>query len=188
MSLCFVAAFALAQGEGENPDKAPAFKLKDIDGKEHSLADYKDKIVVLEWINHGCPFVKKHYKAGNMQKLQKTYTEKGVVWLSVCSSAPGKEGHMSPEDWKKKNEEVQGKASAILLDADGKVGKAYDAKVTPTMCIIDGKGVRAYDGAVDDAPMAQGEDIAKAKCHVQEVLDALLAGKASPVRRTKAYG
>ena len=86
--------------------------------------------------------------------------------------AAGKEGHRSPEDWKKKNEEVNGKASAILLDVDGKVGKAYEAKVTPTMCVIDGKGIRVYDGAIDDNPMAQGDDIAKAKCYVQEVLDA----------------
>lgn len=194
MLLAFLAAFAAAGEEDapepgdESPDAAPAFTLKDVDGKTHSLADYKGKIVVLEWTNHGCPYVKKHYDAGNMQKLQKAYTGKGVVWLSICSSAPGKQGHMAPEDWKKKNEEVQTKATAVLLDADGKVGKAYDAKTTPTMCVIDAKGIRAYDGAIDDDPRARGEEIAKARCYVGEVLDALLAGKPSPIRQTKAYG
>jgi len=193
MVLALLAAFALA-GEKEpkepekSPEKAPAFTLKDVDGKTRSLKDYEDKIVVLEWINHGCPFVKKHYDAGHMQDLQKTYTGKGVVWLSICSSAPGKQGHMSPEDWKRKNEGVKSKATTVLIDEDGKVGRLYGAKTTPTMCIIGKKGVRIYQGAIDDSPFAKGEEIKKARCYVKEVLDAVLEGKEPPVTETKAYG
>ena len=107
---------------GEN---APAFTLTDTNGKEHSLADFKGKYVVLEWVNHGCPFVVKHYGAGNMQAIQKEVTGKGAVWLSICSSAEGKEGHMSPEEWNKTVTEKKSASTAVLLDSDGKVGKAY---------------------------------------------------------------
>jgi len=155
--------------------------------------------VVLEWTNYGCPFVKKHYKTvpgateadpatpGNMPSLQKAYTAKGVVWLSICSSAPGKEGHMTPEAWKAAVTERMAAPTAVLLDGDGKVGKLYGAKKTPTVFIVDPKGMIAYTGAVDDTPSPRA-DPATAKCYVSETLDALLAGKEPLLRETEAYG
>jgi hypothetical protein len=169
------------------PAAAPAFSVKDLDGKERTLAEFKDKWIVLEWTNLTCPFVKKHYAPSNMQGLQETYTKKGVVWLTVCSSGPGKPGNMSPEDWKKAVEKEKCHATAVLLDVDGKMGKAYGAKTTPDIRIVDPKGRLAYEGAIDDAP-AKDADVTKARNYVREVLDAALAGKPVPVARTKSYG
>ena len=169
-------------------EMAPAFALKDLDGKEHKLEDFKGKFVVLEWCNHGCPFVKKHYKEGHMQKLQEQYTKKGVIWLTICSSAVSKQGWMTNEDWKKKNEAIGAKPTAVLIDVDGKVGKLYGAKTTPQICIIDKDGVRVYDGAIDDKRSTKTEDIKTSKNYVTTVLDAVMAGKPSPIRRTKPYG
>lgn len=186
-SLGFVGA-GRAEEEARNPDKAPEFKLKDLDGKERTLKEFDGKIVVLEWTNHGCPYVKKHYASGNMQGLQKKYAEKGVIWLTICSSAEGKQGWMKPEEWKAFNEKSKCVPTAVLIDASGEVGKLYGAKTTPNFCIIDAKGIRAYDGAIDDKKSVKSEDIKDARCYVAEVLDALLAGKASPIRRTESYG
>jgi peroxiredoxin len=185
LGLC---GFGRAGEEEASPDKAPEFKLKDLDGKERTLKEFEGKTVVLEWVNHGCPYVKKHYESGNMQGLQKKYTEKGVIWLSICSSAEGKQGWMKPEEWKEKQKKLECAPTAVLLDASGEVGKLYGAKKTPTMCIVNAKGVRVYDGAIDDKPSAKQEDIKDAKNYVAQVLDALLDGKESPVRRTDAYG
>jgi peroxiredoxin len=168
---------------------APAFTLPDVDGKKHSLESYRGKVVVLEWINHGCPFVKKHYSAGTMQKLQKTYGDKGVVWLSICSSAPGKQGHMKPEKWKQVNKKKGTLAKAVLLDPDGKVGRLYDAKKTPHMYVIDKKGAIVYRGAIDDRPRAfRPEEIREARNYVAEALNAVMAGKKPKVAKTEAYG
>ena len=167
---------------------APAFELKDTNDKAHKLADFKGKWVVLEWINHGCPFVKKFYKKGHMQALQEKYTAKDVVWLSICSSAEGKQGHMSNEDWNKTIEEKKTKATAVLIDADGKVGKLYDAKVTPTMVIVNPKGEIAFQGAVDSIRSADPADCEIADNYIEQVLDAGLAGKEIPVESNNAYG
>jgi peroxiredoxin len=167
---------------------APAFGLSDQDGKPRSLSDYKDKVVVLEWLNYDCPFVRKHYNSRNMQGLQKEYTGKGVVWLSIISSAKGKQGNYPPEEVRKKNEERGGQATAILLDGDGKVGKLYGAKSTPTMVVIDQKGVLQYEGAIDDKPSTDVEDVPGARNYVREALDAVLAGKPVKTARTKSYG
>lgn len=177
-----------SEEEAPNPDKAPEFKLKDLDGKERTLKEFEGKIVVLEWVNHGCPYVKKHYEPGNMQGLQKKYTAKDVIWLSICSSAEGKQGWMKPEEWKAFNKKAECVPTAVLLDPMGVVGKLYGAKTTPNFCIINAKGIRVYDGAIDDKRSAKSEDIKDAKCYVAEVLDALLAGKESPIRRTDSYG
>src|SRR5205085_6677081 len=142
---------------------APDFSLKSIDGKTVTLAEFKGRYVVLEWMNHGCPFIKKHYNSGNMQALQRESLDKGAVWLSICSSAKGKEGYNSPEDWAKISKTVKDNATAHLIDADGKVGKAYGAKATPHMFIVDPKGVLIYQGAIDDKPTADAADIAGAK-------------------------
>jgi hypothetical protein len=123
-----------------------------------------------------------------MQGLQKKYAEKGVIWLSICSSAEGKQGFMKPEEWKEKNKKIEAAPTAVLLDPSGEVGKLYGAKTTPQFCIVNAKGVRVYDGAIDDKRSANQEDIKTAKNYVAEVLDALLAGKESPIRRTESYG
>ncbi len=177
-------------GEAAKPKQtpAPAFKLKDIEGKERALADFKGKIVVLEWINHGCPYVKRHYASGNFQALQKKYAEKGVVWLSVCSSAEGKEGFLSPKGWAEKNAEVKAVPTAVLLDPGGEVGHLYGAKVTPHMYVVDREGNLAYQGAIDDKPRPKGEEAKSAKNYVAEAVDALLAGKAPETRSTQPYG
>src|SRR5688500_7086389 len=139
---------------------APDFSLPDTNGRTHSLGDYKGKYVVLEWINHGCPFVKKHYTSSNMQGLQKEATGKGAVWLAICSSAPGKQGHMSAEEWNKPNAENKTAATAVLLDPEGKAGRAYAAKTTPHMFIIDPEGKLIYAGGIDDKPTPNTADIA----------------------------
>src|ERR1700737_1836349 len=128
---------------------APDFSLTDAKGQTHSLSQYKGKYVVLEWFNPECPFVKKHYGPGNVQKLQEEYTGKGVVWLSVDSSAPGKEGSLTPEQAEKKMGEWKTKSTALLLDPDGKVGQTYGAKNTPRMFVVNPEGKLVYEGAID---------------------------------------
>jgi peroxiredoxin len=177
-----------AEKEKEKPETAPAFKLKDLAGKERTLEEFKGKYVVLEWINHDCPFVKKHYSSGNMQDLQKKYVEKGVVWLSVCSSAEGKEGHMTVKEWEEKQAEVKAAPTAVLLDADGTVGKAYKAARTPHMVVVGKEGEVLYKGAIDDKPTAKPADAKGAKNYVAEALDAAMAGKPIEVKATTAYG
>lgn len=176
-------SFALKPG-----DQAPGFTLQSASGDEVSLSDYSGKYVVLEWLNHGCPYVKKHYKSGNMQALQEKYTGKGVVWLSVISSAPGKQGHGSPAETMAQAKEKGSNAGAILLDESGEVGKAYGAKTTPHMYVITPKGELAYLGAIDDKPTTDLDDVEGATNYVAGALEALLAGKQVPVAATKAYG
>ena len=185
IALTFACARADAVDTGQ---PAPDFTLKSIDGKDVSLADYKGKYVVLEWVNHGCPFVVKHYDSGNMPALQKEYTAKEVVWLSVCSSAEGKQGYETPEDWQKLNAEKKGAASAILLDGEGSVGKAYGAKTTPHMYIVSPDGTLIYQGAIDDKPSTDQEDIPGAKNYVKAALDEAMAGKPVTDGTTKSYG
>ena len=177
-----------AEGEkkAERP-AAPAFTLKDLDGKERTLAEFAGKWVVLEWTNYSCPFVKKFYDSGFMQDLQKTYTGKGVVWLSINSSAEGKQGFQSVEEWKKAAADKKVASTAILLDTDGKVGHLYGAKTTPDIRVIDPKGGLVYEGAIDDQNDMKA-DPKKANNYVVQVLDAVLAGKDAPVKATKPYG
>lgn len=167
---------------------APAFTLTDTNGKSHNLADFKGKTVVLEWINHGCPFVVKHYSKGHMQALQKELTGKGVVWLSICSSAPGKQGHMSAADWNKTNAEKGAAPTAVLLDEDGKVGRAYGARTTPHMFVINAEGMVAYAGAIDSVKSTKADDIAGATNHVQAAVGEILSGKPVSTPTTEPYG
>lgn len=167
---------------------APDFSLTDYTGKVFKLSDYKGKIVVLEWFNKGCPFVKKHYGSKNMQTLQKKYIGKGVVWIAIVSSAKGKEGYLNPEEVKPLVKEMGINATALLLDPNGTVGKAYQAKTTPHMFVIDKTGVLTYAGAIDDKPSTDLADIKGAKNYVSAALDELLAGKKVTVSTTKAYG
>ncbi len=167
---------------------APAFTLVDQNGKSHSLSDFKGKVVVLEWVNFGCPFVRKHYDSGNMQKLQKNYTAKGVVWLSVSSSATGKQGHFEADELKQRLTTEKAAPTAYLIDADGTVGKAYGAKTTPHMYVINKEGVLVYEGAIDDIASTDVDDVAKAKNYVSASVEAVMAGKEVPVKWSKPYG
>jgi peroxiredoxin len=184
----------LAVGAGPAPAEAivgqpaPAFTLADSNGKPHSLADFKGKVVVLEWWNHQCPFVGKHYGSGNMQKLQKEWTGMGVVWLTVSSSAPGKQGHVDGAQANALMKEKGGTPSAVLLDHDGKVGRAYGAKTTPHVFVIDAKGVLVYAGGIDDKPSTDQADIATAKNFVSAALAEVMAGKAVTTATSQPYG
>jgi peroxiredoxin len=144
---------AVAQSE------APAFELPDVNGETHTLDRYEGKIVVLEWINYDCPFVRKFYGSGTMQALQEEYTGKDVVWLSVCSSAPGRQGHFSADEWKRRIKESGVKATAVLLDESGKTGRAYGASNTPHIFVVDADGKLAYRGSVDDQRTADPETV-----------------------------
>lgn len=167
---------------------APAFSATDSYGKAHALGDYKGKVVVLEWVNHDCPFVGKHYGSGNMQKLQKAYTAQGVVWLSVNSSAAGGEGYVTADEANALTRRKGGAATAVLLDPQGTVARAYAAKTTPHMFVIDPRGTLVYQGGIDDTPSTDVADIATAKNYVQAALDEVLAGKPVAVASTQPYG
>jgi peroxiredoxin len=169
-------------------EKAPDFALTGIDGKPYKLSDFKGKYVVLEWNNLDCPFVKKHYGSGNMQALQKKYTDKGVVWLTICSSAEGKQGYYEPAALQEKAKEAKFASTAYLRDADGTVGKSYGAKTTPHMFIVNPDGVLIYAGAIDDKPSPDPNDIAKASNYVAACLDESMAGKAVATASTTSYG
>ncbi|MBU6373850.1 MAG: redoxin domain-containing protein [Alphaproteobacteria bacterium] len=177
------AAAAVASG-----GKAPAFSVVDASGKTRSLAEFAGKTVVLEWTNHECPFVKKHYDTGNMQKLQKAAAADGVVWLSVVSSAPGKQGAVSGAEAVSLTTSRGAAPTAVLLDASGVVGKAYGAKTTPHMFVITPKGDIAYQGAIDDTPAREPETVKTAKNYVTAALAAVKAGKAPAVTATQPYG
>jgi peroxiredoxin len=173
----------------KNGDPAPDFTLRSVDGKVVKLSDAKGKLVVLEWVNEGCPFVQKHYDSGNMQALQKKYTERGVVWLSLCSSAKGKQGWWETDAEAKAWRKAQGAAmTALLKDPDGAVGRAYGAKTTPHLYVIDQAGKLAYQGAIDDIPSTDPADVKTAKNWLAQALDELLAGKKVSVAQTRPYG
>ncbi len=188
IALMALVAINLQAAEIRLGEPAPDFSLKDANGKTHRLSDYRGKIVVLEWVNYGCPFVKKHYKSGNMQALQKKYTQQGVVWLSICSSAKNKQGYYEPAEIKKKKKELKAFYTAYLIDEDGTVGHLYGAKTTPHMFIIDKQGKLIYAGAIDDKPSTRQKDIKTAHNYVADVLDRLLAGKPVKPFMTTAYG
>lgn len=186
--LVLFAAMAVAQADVEVGKTAPDFTLPSADGSEISLGDQKGKIVVLEWVNHGCPFVKKHYDSGNMQKLQKEAVADGVVWLSICSSAPGKQGHMEAAEILEATGSKGAAATAYLIDEEGTVGRLYGAKRTPEMYVVDAEGVLAYHGAIDNDPSASTAGIETATNHVTAALADLNAGKAVGTPETEAYG
>ena len=167
---------------------APDFSLPDPQGENHSLTDYRGKYVVLEWLNHDCPFVRKHYDSGNMQNLQKTYTAKDIVWLSLNSSAPGKQGHFSPDTCIELTKKKGASPTLILLDPDGKVGKLYSAQTTPHMYVINPEGKLIYQGAIDNTSSVDPDDIPKSKNYVRAALDEALNGKSVTESTTKSYG
>jgi peroxiredoxin len=167
---------------------APDFSLTDSKGKTQTVSQYKGKYVVLEWFNPDCPFVKKHYGSGNMQKLQEELTAKGVVWLSIDSSAPGLEGNLSAEQAEKKIAEWKTKQTALVLDPDGKAGRSYGAKNTPHMFVINPEGKIIYEGAIDSKATPNPSDIASSTNYVKVALEESLAGKTVSNANTKPYG
>jgi peroxiredoxin len=187
-TLTFLIAASTALAAPQIGQPAPDFTLTDSNGKEHKLSDFKGKLVILEWLNHGCPFVVKHYSAGNMQKLQKEFTGQDVVWLSIVSSAPGKQGHMTPEQTNAAIAENGAAPTAVLIDESGTVGKLYDAKRTPEMYIVSPEGVLIYAGAIDDKKSVDSADIEGAVNYVSQALNEALAGKPVSVPQTEAYG
>jgi peroxiredoxin len=191
ITILFTMAASTALFAAESPavgTNAPDFSVTDSKGKTQSVSQYKGKYVVLEWFNPECPFVKKHYGAGNMQKLQEEFTGKGVVWLSIDSSAPGKEGHLTAEQANQKMTEWKTKQTALLLDPDGKAGQTYGAKNTPHMFIINPEGKVIYEGAIDSKASANPADIAGASNYVKVALEESLGGKPVTTANTKPYG
>lgn len=167
---------------------APAFTAVDADGKTRSLADFKGKTVVLEWTNNGCPYVKKHYGSGSMQGLQKSAVKDGVVWLTVISSAPGTQGYLTPAEAKVWKTSAGAGSTSILLDPEGKVGRAYDAKTTPHMYIVDKAGKLVYMGGIDDKPTADPASLKGAKNYVTAALADVKAGRPVAQAATRPYG
>jgi len=168
--------------------EAPAFTLTDMSGKSVSLADYAGKPVMLEWTNHGCPYVQKHYNSGNMQKTQRALTEDGVIWLSVISSAPGKQGHVDGAGAEKLTTSRGAYPTTVLLDPTGEVGKLYNARTTPQMFMISGDGTLTYQGAIDDKPSANPKSLEGATNYALAAHAALKAGKPMDPSSTKPYG
>ena len=167
---------------------APNFTLKNSFGEDVSLSDYKGKTIVLEWTNHDCPFVKKHYQSNNMQGLQKKYTDKGVVWLSIISSAKGKQGYVTAEKANTLTKSRNAQPTHVLFDPEGKVGKKYGAKTTPHMYIINDKSLIAYNGAIDSIRSANVSDVPKADNYVAQALEEVLANKPVSLDKSRPYG
>jgi peroxiredoxin len=180
-----LSVYSVAARVGE---AAPDFTGTDSSGQTHKLSQYRGKYVVLEWHNQGCPYTKKHYESGNMQKLQKDWTAKGVVWLSVISSAPGKQGYVTASEENDYLKRMNAAPTAVLLDPKGELGRMYGAKTTPHMYIIDPQGRLIYNGAIDDRPTADQSDIAGAKNYVSQALEEATAGKPVSTAATTPYG
>jgi peroxiredoxin len=186
LALFLISSFSLF-AQVENGDAAPGFTLKDVDGNPVSLSDFKGKTVVLEWINPGCPFVRKFYTNQDMPKFQKKAAEMGVVWLAINSTSENHGDYLSPvasKSWA----EQHGFAATWLMDADGAVGKAYGARTTPHMFIINGDGKVVYQGAIDSIRNADPANIPAARNYVMEVLEAMKAGKDIAETQTRPYG
>jgi peroxiredoxin len=167
---------------------APLFTATDSNGKTHALESYKGKIVVLETTNHDCPYVAKHYRAGNMQAQQKEAAAKGIVWLTVASSAPGQQGHVTPAQANELTVKRGAAPAAVLIDPESKVARAYAATVTPHMYIIDAGGILVYKGGIDSIATSSDSDIPKATQYVRVALGEMLAGKPITNASTRAYG
>ncbi len=169
-------------------NQAPDFSLPDSYGKTIRLSDFKGKYVVLEWYNPDCPFVGKHYGSGNMQNLQKEFTSKGVVWLTIDSSAPGMQGNYPADELNQISKKVGAARTALLLDPTGKVGREFGAKTTPDMYIIDPKGVLVYEGAIDNKRSTDLEDVKSATNYVRVALESAMAGQPVKTTTTQPYG
>ncbi len=187
-AVAFAPTAAAQTDQAEVGASAPGFTLTAADGDTHSLSEFQGKYVVLEWLNFECPFVGKHYGSGHMQELQKTYTEKDVVWLSIVSSAPGKQGYYPPEEMVAQKDKHDGNMTAILMDPDGTVGKTYGATVTPHMYIINPDGKLVYRGGIDDKPTTDEADIKGATNYVENALNAVMNGEEVSPKQAQPYG
>lgn len=187
-AVTLLAGTSLLHAEPKVGAPAPAFTATDSNGKKVSLSDYKGKIVVLEWTNDGCPYVRKHYNSGNMQALQKKWTGEGIVWLSVISSPPGEQGFAEGPRANQLTKERNAAPSAVLLDPKQQVARSYGAMATPTMYIVKPDGTLAYMGAIDDKPSSRLTDVPMAKNYVDTALSELKAGKPVSTSATRAYG
>lgn len=184
----FLAAASGAMASAELNKAAPAFDAVGADGKPVKLDAYKGKTVVLEWTNHDCPYVKKHYDSGNIPTLQKDAAGKGVVWLQVVSSGPGKQGHVDGATAQKLNSSRKAAPAGTVLDPDGKIGKLYGAQTTPHIFIVNGAGQLVYKGGIDSIATANKDDLPKAENYVAAALAAIGAGKPVEKANTKPYG
>lgn len=167
---------------------APDFTAIDTSGKQQSLAVLRGKIVALEWTNHDCPYVRKHYGAGNMQALQRQAADAGVVWLSVISSPPGYQGHVTPEKANELTQSRKAAPAAVLLDPNGKMGRAYDARTTPQMFLINAEGLLVYMGGIDSIPSTRVDDLEKATPYFRDALAAVTKGEPVKNAVTRPYG
>lgn len=167
---------------------APEFTAVDSNGVRHVLSEQRGSVVVLEWTNHDCPFVRKHYGSDNMQSLQKDAKAKNVVWWSIISSAPGKQGHVSPAEANELTQRRNAAPAAVLLDPDGTIGRLYGARTTPHMYVIDPKGTLVYMGGIDDKPSTDPADIATSTNYVRTALAALENGQPVEPSSTRPYG
>ncbi|HEX4006441.1 MAG TPA: thioredoxin family protein [Acidobacteriaceae bacterium] len=183
MLVCTLSAPAQRVG-----DPAPNFTGTDSHGQTHKLSEYRGKYVVLEWTNSDCPFTKKHYASGNMQSLQKEWTSKGVIWLTVLSSAPGNDGYKTASEENAYLQQVHAAPTAVLLDPSGGIGHEYAAKTTPDMYVIDPSGKLIYSGAIDDRHTTELADVQGAKNYVSAALAESLAGQPVAVSYTRPYG
>ncbi|KPJ88720.1 MAG: alkyl hydroperoxide reductase [Gammaproteobacteria bacterium SG8_11] len=167
---------------------APDFSAVDSKGNKQTLSGYLGKTVILEWTNHDCPYVRKHYNSGNMQALQKETTQQGMVWLSIISSAPGKQGHVSAQQANELTQSRGAAPTAVIFDSSGDIGRSYGAKTTPHMYIIDSKGTLVYMGGIDDTPTTDPEDVKSAKNYVRAALNQMASGKDITEAVTRPYG
>jgi peroxiredoxin len=187
LMVCFSVP-AMGRAEVRVGEPAPDFTAMDSHQQQRSLSDYKGKYVVLEWFNPECPFVKKHYNTGHMQSLQEKYTTQDVVWLTIDSSAEGNQGYLEAGEANQYIQDKNTKSTALLLDASGEVGRLYGAQTTPHMFIIDPQGGLVYQGAIDDMPSTDPEDVTIAKNYIDETLSSVMAGKSVSAFATKSYG
>jgi peroxiredoxin len=187
-TVCALLFAGAAAADPEVGKPAPAFSGTDTTGKTWALADLKGTPVILEWTNHDCPYVVKHYESGNMQALQKEATAAGYTWLSVISSAPGKQGHVSPGQADELTESRGAAPTAVLLDPEGSIGKAYGARTTPHMFVIDEQGVLVYMGGIDDKPTTKLADVEGAENYVRLAMADLAAGESVAKAVTRPYG
>jgi AhpC/TSA family len=176
-------AWAVRVGE-----HAPDFTATDSNGQVHKLSNYQGRFVVLEWTNRGCPYTQKHYNSGNMQRLQREWTSRGVVWLTVLSSAPGKQGYATGPEENAYLKQVNSTPTAALLDPTGALGHLYDAKTSPHMFIINPQGILLYNGAIDDRPTTDVADVATAKNYISIALEEATSGKPLTYTTTRPYG
>ncbi|HVT96294.1 MAG TPA: thioredoxin family protein [Acidobacteriaceae bacterium] len=181
-------ALTLSAHAAKVGDPAPDFTATDSHGQTHKLSEYRGRFVVLEWTNSNCPFTKKHYTSGNMQALQKEWTAKGVVWLTVLSSAPGNDGYKTAAEENAWVEQIHAAPTAVLLDPSGALGHQYEAKTTPDMFVIDPNGKLIYSGAIDDRRTVDPSDVKGAKNYVADALTEAMAGQPIQIAYTRSYG